>query len=74
MKNKLANWNINCQEDEDGFSLNPYEVFIYDSTDGNQDNHLNRNIANSESGHAELRTIATKENRFTNKIGNFQTV
>lgn len=54
MENKKNNWKVNSQEDEDGFSLNPYEVFIDDSTNSNQDNHLNINITNSESGIAEL--------------------
>lgn len=74
MKNKQNNWDINSQEDEDGFSLNPYEVFIDDNSNGNQELHSKRITANSEPGAVGCITIATKEKRFANKITNLQSV
>lgn len=45
MKSKWEHEVINSQEDEDGFSLNPGNVFNYESVMGNQDIHLNGNSA-----------------------------
>jgi hypothetical protein len=71
MKNKQKNWNVNNQEDEDGFSLNPYDIFIYDSTNGNKEFGTNRNTTTSESGYAKLTMISSKEKRCTNKVPPF---
>ena len=71
MKNKQKNWTVNNQEDEDGFSLNPYDVFIYDSTNGNQEFGTIRNATTSESGSAEFTMTSSKEKQFANNITHF---
>ena len=71
MKNKQKNWNVNNQEDEDGFSLNPYGVFIFDSTNGHQDLSTIRNTTISESGSAKLTMISSKEKRYSNNVTDF---
>lgn len=73
MKN-LNNWVVNCQEDEDGFNLNPFDVFIDDSTNRNQDHHLNRKTSNSDSGPVEFIMNTTKVKRYANKITNSKAV
>lgn len=68
MKNKLNNWVVNNQEDEDGFSLNPFDVFVYESSNGNQDLGTIRNTTVSESGSAELTMKSSKEKRYANNV------
>ena len=71
MINKQNKWNVNNQEDEDGFSLNPYDIFIYYCTNGNQDFSSNRNTTISESGSAEFTMISSKEKRYANNVTHF---
>ena len=47
MKNKWDHEVVNSQEDEDGFSLNPGNVFQYESARGKQDGKSNRDPVNT---------------------------
>jgi len=58
MKNKWDHEVVNCQEDEDGFSLNPGSVFTYESAGGNQDISSKENTADTEFGSSKL-TVAS---------------
>lgn len=68
MKNKQDNWNVNSQEDEDGFNLNPYDAFIDEWTNGKQDDNAIRNNTNSASDSLEDIIIASEEKRETNQV------
>lgn len=61
MKNELKKSVVNSQEDEDGFSLNPYEVYIYESA--NKEEHFNKKKSKMMSGTyvAKLVLISSKE-------------
>lgn len=71
MKNNQKNRNANMQEDEDGFSLNPYDVFINNSTNRHPDLGTIRNITISESDSAKLTMISSEEKRYTNNVTHF---
>lgn len=60
MKIKQKNQVVNNQEDEDGFSLNPVNDFIYESRKVKQYISSKRNTANSEPGSAKLIMISSE--------------
>lgn len=72
MKNKQKNWNVNNQEDEDGFSLNPYDVFIFYSSSGNWDFSTIRNTTISKSSFAKLTMTSSEEKKFAKNVTHFQ--
>ena len=61
MNIKQNNLIVNSQEDEDGFSLNPFNVFIYDRTTEHQDLNTIRNAKNSEYGDAKNNMTNSKK-------------
>lgn len=71
MKYIQKNRNTNMQEDEDGFSLNPYDIFINKSTNRHPDPGTIRNITISESDTAKLTMISSEEKRYTNNVTHF---
>lgn len=69
--NKQKNWNTNTQEDEDGFSLNPYVIFNNDATYRNTDISKNSNDRHSATGAAAPGMIAPKDKLNTNEKYHF---
>ena len=58
MKNKWDHETVNCQEDEDGFSLNPGSIFNYEIAGEKQDIISTENTDNTEFGSSRL-TVAS---------------
>ena len=63
MKKKQNNWVVNKQEDEDGFSLHPYNVIICENTKVKENISSIRNTANSESVSVKFTMISSKVRR-----------
>lgn len=61
MISKQNNLGLNCQEDEDGFILNPY-----DNTYGNKDSGKTSNTRIVETGSLNFTMISSKQKRKSN--------
>lgn len=72
MKKKLKNWAVNNQEDEDGFSLNQYDVFIADRIKEKPGISSTINSTNSNPVAVKFTMISSKEKRYADKVSHFQ--